>query len=260
MTVDIVVIPIVIPAIISEIAPEAMATDVASHAGMLDLAIHPDSKTKPYEAPSSANHAPVVPMHAFVLPVDHPVVAPSPPVQATLTSSADLVATVLSTPYSESSSSSFGSSPISSDSSSGTSHTSLRPLPRRRHQLSSYSIPSPSVLVGPSCKRCRSPTTSLLAAVSTPAILSHVAANCLPPRKRFRGLPTASPEDDTSEASIEDAIELIAEVAAKPVILSVHLEQTIKERLKEYEETIQEMYDHLLEIPLSKIDWIKEDV
>ncbi|GKE21908.1 hypothetical protein Tco_1433420, partial [Tanacetum coccineum] len=37
-----------------------------------------------------------------------------------------------------------------------------------------------------------SPTTSLQAVVSAPAVLSHVPADHLPPRKRFRGSPALS--------------------------------------------------------------------
>ncbi|GKC57614.1 reverse transcriptase domain-containing protein [Tanacetum coccineum] len=72
---------------------------------------------------------------------------------------------------------SASSSELSLSSSSGTSHTPSGPLPHRRHQVSSYSTPSSSVR--PSRKRCKSPTTSLLAA------LPSVSTNRLPPYKRF---------------------------------------------------------------------------
>ncbi|GJU12078.1 hypothetical protein Tco_1134474 [Tanacetum coccineum] len=72
----------------------------------------------------------------------------------------------------------------SSSSSSGTSHTSSRPLPRMRYLVSSYSTPSASV--GPSHKRCRSPTTSPPPPASAPTVLSFVLADRLPHRKRFR--------------------------------------------------------------------------
>nr|GFC94071.1 hypothetical protein [Tanacetum cinerariifolium] len=155
-------------------------------------------------------------------------------------------------------SSSFETSLVSSHSYLGTSHTLSVPLPRRKHQLSSFSTSSPSVSVGPSRKRCRSPTTSLHTAVSALAILCHVEADRLPPRTRFMGSLTASHEDGTIEASVEDIIKPTAkatpEVVAEPVIPSVHLEQMAEEMLEDYEETMQGMYEHLFEIPLPKIE------
>ncbi|GKA97494.1 reverse transcriptase domain-containing protein, partial [Tanacetum coccineum] len=69
---------------------------------------------------------------------------------------------------------------------------------------------------------------------------------------------------DTSQANMEDAIEPIvdttAEIAAEPIISPSHANQTVKGRLEEYEETMQGMYEHFLEIPLPKIDRIEEDV
>nr|GEU44138.1 hypothetical protein [Tanacetum cinerariifolium] len=106
------------------------------------------------------------------------------------------------------------SSETSSSSSSGTSHILFRPLPHRRHQVSSYSIPSTSVR--PSCKRC-----------SSPAISYH---------------------DATAEAITE------------PVIPPVHPGQTVKDRSDEHSEMIRGMYEHLLDIPLSKIDERKEEL
>nr|GEW56438.1 putative reverse transcriptase domain-containing protein [Tanacetum cinerariifolium] len=235
------------------IALKAEAVVVASPTGVLDLTINPNSETEPSEALSSPCHAPVVPIHAFILPRDHPVgdtkseqfedeskhpfegeapeaaelllaqVAP-PPVQATSTSFIDLVpaprtilrgtrgttrmivhpqpplpscyeatiarwrATVLSIQYLESS--------------------SPEPLSYSRNHLSSYSTPSQSVSVGPSRKRCRSPTSSLSVVMLALAVLTH----------------------------------------------------NVEERLEGYDEVMQGMYEHLLEIRLPKIDEIKEDV
>ncbi|GJX07896.1 hypothetical protein Tco_0195828 [Tanacetum coccineum] len=98
-------------------------------------------------------------------------------------------------------------SKISSHSSSGTSHTSSGPLPRRRHQPSSYATPLPSVSVGPSHKRCR-------------------------------GSPVASLEEDTIEASIKAT----AEAAVEPVTPPKHPKQTVVERLDEHEEIEEELH------------------
>ncbi|GJY45158.1 putative reverse transcriptase domain-containing protein [Tanacetum coccineum] len=256
-----IVILAVVPTIILEIASKAEAAAIALPAGVLDLAIHHDSEFEPYEAlPSLVYHAiadlesdpfeaeseedPLeddpseatkpqptqaissLPVQiASILPVElipitcviprgtritaRMTVHPQPPLpscyEATI---ARWRATILSTEYLESSSaeplshssgslpsSSFETSPVSSHSSSRTSHTSSGPLP-------------------------------------PPAVLSHMAVDHLQPRKMFRGTPVASTEDDTI---------------------------TIEERLEEYEETLQGMYEHLLEISLLMIDGIKED-
>ncbi|GKD87557.1 hypothetical protein Tco_1358711, partial [Tanacetum coccineum] len=193
----------VVPTIILEIASEAEAAVVASLAGVLDLAIHHDSEFEPSEAPPSPVYHVVADLESDASEVeseedpleDDPSEATepqptqaisSPPVQIASILPAEVIpvprvihrATVLSTQYSESSSakplshssrsspsSSFETSPVSSHSSSGTSHTPSGPLP-------------------------------------PPAVLSHVATDHLPPHKRFRGTPVASPEDDTIKASI----------------------------------------------------------
>ncbi|GKA07828.1 hypothetical protein Tco_0687052 [Tanacetum coccineum] len=92
-------------------------------------------------------------------------------------------------------------------SSSGTLPASSGPLPNMRHHILSYSTPSASVR--PSCKRCRFPTTSLLAATSTPVILSSIPADHLPSHKRFRVSPAISYEDAT--------VKTIAEPVTPPV-------------------------------------------
>ncbi|GJR41328.1 hypothetical protein Tco_1217012 [Tanacetum coccineum] len=134
----------------------------------------------------------------------------------------------------------------SSSSSSSTSRLSSGPLPRRRHLISSYSTPSASV--GPSRKRCRSPATSLLAAASTTAVLSSVPADRLPPRKRLRGSLAVSYHDVTIEAT------------TKPPISPVYDKLMVKERLDEESEVIREMYAHLLEIPLHRLEEIEEEL
>ncbi|GJZ51852.1 hypothetical protein Tco_0606367 [Tanacetum coccineum] len=75
---------------------------------------------------------------------------------------------------------------VSSSSSSSTSHSLTRILPRKRHLVSSYF--TPPLFDGPSHKRCRSHTTSLLVATLALAVLSSVPVDRLPPRYRFRGL------------------------------------------------------------------------
>ncbi|GJW57341.1 hypothetical protein Tco_0104072 [Tanacetum coccineum] len=100
------------------------------------------------------------------------------------------------------------SSRPSSSSSSGTLHSPSGPLHRRRYQLSSYSTPSPSVSFRLSHKRCRSPTSSLPAVVPAPASLSSIPADRVP---------------------------------SHPLILPVHPDPTVGERMDEHEEVIQGM-------------------
>ncbi|GKC78595.1 hypothetical protein Tco_1129369, partial [Tanacetum coccineum] len=136
---------------------------------------------------------------------------------------------------------------------------------------------------GPYRKRGRSPTTSFL-----------------PPRKRLRGLPSAvhqetSIEDSTergfeasiegsieigheadieanieavseagtkvgTEASIGDAVEIAVDVIVKPDTLHVLLVPNIAKQLDDHEEVIQEMYDRLLEMPLHRMEEVKEKI
>nr|GEW16081.1 reverse transcriptase domain-containing protein [Tanacetum cinerariifolium] len=58
-------------------------------------------------------------------------------------------------------------------------------------------------IIRPSHKKCRSPTTSLATAVSVPSVLFHVPPDRLPPRKRYRGSPVTSFQEDTIDASFE---------------------------------------------------------
>ncbi|GJW87018.1 hypothetical protein Tco_0162358 [Tanacetum coccineum] len=57
---EMIVVSAVVPAIIPEISPEAEAAVVASPVGVLDLAIHPDFESEPFEAPPSLVHRDVV--------------------------------------------------------------------------------------------------------------------------------------------------------------------------------------------------------
>ncbi|GKD65258.1 hypothetical protein Tco_1307366, partial [Tanacetum coccineum] len=72
------------------------------------------------------------------------------------------------------------------------------------HSLPDSSIDAPTtIFVGPSRKRCRSPTVSVPLATPVPGALSLVHADLLPPRKRNKGAVTASSYDDSTEESYE---------------------------------------------------------
>ncbi|GJY27601.1 hypothetical protein Tco_0403368, partial [Tanacetum coccineum] len=75
------------------------------------------------------------------------------------------------------------SSDYSSDSSSG-------------HSLPDSSVDAPAT-------RCRSPAMSVLLAIPVPGSLSPIRADLLPPRKRIKGVITASDYDDSTKESYE---------------------------------------------------------
>nr|GEY59090.1 hypothetical protein [Tanacetum cinerariifolium] len=135
---------------------------------------------------------------------------------------------------------------LSDDSTRVVLKTTRGGLAKMRHLVSSYSTLSASV--GLSRKRCRSPTTSRPTSSMTPAILSYVHADHLPPRKRLRGSPAISYMDVT----IEDTIE--------PISQPVHHGLAVEDRLDEHNEVIGEMYEHLLEIPLLRIEETEEEL
>nr|GEU88067.1 hypothetical protein [Tanacetum cinerariifolium] len=114
--------------------------------------------------------------------------------------------------------------------SSETSHSPSSPPPRKRRRVLIYSSSpsaslSPSPSVGPSRKRCRLPAPPLLAtaAVSTPLI------KMLPPRNRFKGL-SFTPREDA------------------------HAKTTIEAKLDDHSEMLGEMYEHLLDMPFSRLE------
>ncbi|GJR76359.1 hypothetical protein Tco_0088724 [Tanacetum coccineum] len=86
----------------------------------------------------------------------------------------------------------------SSEGSSPNSSTSLSE--RSSHSVTTH---SPSSSAGPSCKRCRSPTTLVTLATFTPRALVHVRADLFPPRKRIRGSSAALSLEDTIKESLE---------------------------------------------------------
>ncbi|GKE26772.1 hypothetical protein Tco_1442156, partial [Tanacetum coccineum] len=174
----------VVPTILPEITLEAKAVVVASPIAILDLVIESDPKADPFEALPSPNYLEEpfednAPEAAKPLPDQ---VAPPPAVQINPTSlteptpappviSHDTQATARMTVHPKptlplgyraaiarslsvapslphSNPSRKRSRYLSPSSSSGTSHSSSSPLPRRRHRLSSYFTPPASV--GPS--------------------------------------------------------------------------------------------------------------
>nr|GEX87435.1 hypothetical protein [Tanacetum cinerariifolium] len=129
-----------------------------------------------------------------------------------------------SPPLSSGSSSGFSSLP--SGSSSSTSSSPYAGPSRKRSHISSSSLETSHPSSPPSRKRCRSPTPLLSATtVCTPPI------EMLPPYKRLKGSSSA-PHDD------------------------VHAKTIVEAKLDDHSEMIGEMYEHLLDIPLTRLETI----
>nr|GEZ11222.1 hypothetical protein [Tanacetum cinerariifolium] len=126
-----------------------------------------------------------------------------------------------SPPLSSGSSSGFSSSPSGSSSSSPYAGPS-----RKRSHISSSSLETSHPSSPPSRKRCRSPTPLLSATtVCTPPI------EMPPPYKRLKGSSSALHDD-------------------------VHAKTTVEAKLDDHSEMIGEMYEHLLDIPLTRLETI----
>ncbi|GKA14308.1 hypothetical protein Tco_0693954 [Tanacetum coccineum] len=91
-------------------------------------------------------------------------------------------------------------------------------------------------------------TTLLQEETSVATILSYVPADRLSHRKRLKASPAASLHEATVEA------------AAEPVTPLVHHRETTKDRLDEQSEMIGGMYEHLLDMPLSRIEETEEEL
>ncbi|GJX79485.1 hypothetical protein Tco_0327634 [Tanacetum coccineum] len=273
------IVPTNIPIVIPEIALEVEAVAVASPASALDLTVHLISESNPSKDPPSSDHQLVTPGIYLFLSDDHsefdPLEDPSeedtPKInEATIARWRAAVA-------------------LRSSSSSSSTSTPPAPLQKRVH-------PFP-VRIPANHRRSRyvSSSSSPLPPDHSPAALPPIRVDHLPPRKRLRdslssfhqevsvevGIEDstkigyeasikdgteigyeASIKDGTEtgyEASIEATIEVTTEVAAEPHISPILPKQTITERLDEYEEVIQEMYDHILEMPLQRIEEIEDE-
>ncbi|GKF10175.1 hypothetical protein Tco_0048101, partial [Tanacetum coccineum] len=143
---------------------------------------------------------------------------------------------------------------------------------------------------GPSCKRCRPPAATMTSSVHATRALVPSRADLLPPHKRFRD--SISPEDSVEEDIEADAmaievavdrdvvtgvdagidmevdvdevedevessdigtIEVGVDVAAGIDIPDAMLMPDVVERLEQVEEGLQDIYEHVIEIPLQRI-------
>ncbi|GJT05485.1 putative reverse transcriptase domain-containing protein [Tanacetum coccineum] len=129
---------------------------------------------------------------------------------------------------------------------------------------------------GPSCKRCRSPAATVTSPIHATRALVPSHADFLPPRKRFRD--SISPKDSVEEDIDTDVLEGIeADATAIKVAVDrdvearvdasidmevdvgddVEDEVEIDEHLEQVKEGLQDIYDHVIEIPLQRIEDIE---
>nr|GEV46324.1 reverse transcriptase [Tanacetum cinerariifolium] len=191
------------------ISLEAEADVVASLAGVLDFVVHSNLETEPTEAPSLSNY------HAGAYTEFEP--SEGQEISLSIAHVADIKTDTSDAQVEDAKvqdyqvdESKFNEVVVSEPQVDEV--VVCEPQVDEEVAISSYS--TPSSLVGPSRKRCRSPTSLLPVVVSALAILSYVPTDRLPPRKR----------------------------------------------LDKQSEMIGEMYEHFLEMPLSKMEETEEDI
>ncbi|GKA33238.1 hypothetical protein Tco_0719605 [Tanacetum coccineum] len=151
-------------------------------------------------------------------------------------------------------------------------------LPTTSDSSAGYS--SSESFVGPSRKRCRSPAATMTSSIHATRALVPSRADLLPPRKRFRDsiLPEDSVEEDIDTDVLKDIeadvitveVEVDVEAGIDAGIMEVGVDLVAGidipdgmlmpdavERLEQVEEGLQDIYDHVIEIPLQRIDDIE---
>ncbi|GKA19101.1 hypothetical protein Tco_0699016, partial [Tanacetum coccineum] len=135
--------------------------------------------------------------------------------------------------------------------------------------------------IRPSRKRCRSPSATMTSPIHATRALVHSRVDLLPPRKRFRD--SISPKDSIKEGIETD---MLADIAANTMTVEDKVEDEVEssdrgtvevrvdvvaaidipdgmlmpndvEHLKQVEEGLKDIYDHVIEIPLQRIEDIK---
>ncbi|GKA58659.1 hypothetical protein Tco_0757972 [Tanacetum coccineum] len=131
---------------------------------------------------------------------------------------------------------------------------------------------------GPSRKRCRSPVATMTSSIHALRALVPSRADLLPPHKRFRD--SISPEDSVKEdidtnvlVDIEayaTAVGVAADMDVEAGLIQVGVDVVVGidipdgmrmpdavEHLEQVEEVVQDIYGHVLEIPLQRIEDIE---
>ncbi|GJZ99480.1 hypothetical protein Tco_0672031 [Tanacetum coccineum] len=172
----------------------------------------------------------------------------------------------------------FSSDTSSGSSSSYSSYTSLA------SSILDYSFDSPAAsFASPSRKRRRSPVVSVPLATPVLGALSLVRADLLPPRKRIRDIEaciaaadaattweaddrvevdTRIDREDEVESSHKGTVEIGVDTVVEPVVLDDTHVPANDEGFREVvqmglDEILQELHDHLEEIPVRRIRVIK---
>ncbi|GKF87286.1 hypothetical protein Tco_0258163, partial [Tanacetum coccineum] len=127
----------------------------------------------------------------------------------------------------------------------------------------------------PSRKRCRSPAATMILPIHATRALVPSRADLLSPHKRFRDSisPKDSVEEDIDTDVLEDikadatAVEVAVDRDVKAKIdagigmeadVGVDVEDEVEdERLKQVEEVVQDIYGHVMEIPLHRVEDIE---
>nr|GEU48254.1 hypothetical protein [Tanacetum cinerariifolium] len=312
-------VPATIPTMIHDLAaeiliilpwePKAGATIVASPAGELDLITYSSTDSDSTEDPSAPEHAPSTPatslfLHSsdsFKISRDfsvsgsferQPSLDQYEVTVARRRSRVALHSSLQSSPTHD-----LPSTIIASPAPMMMARKRVHPVPsrisanRRRFHSSSSSPPrkrltthSPSLSARPYHKRCRSPTTLVTSATSTPGALVHVRADLLLPRKRIRCSISALSLEDTIEESLEIGSEedidsnVMADIKADIKVETVAADEIRAKTEARFEAedeangggsreefeigldvVIQELYDHMEEIPAQRIADIKDE-
>nr|GEY61180.1 hypothetical protein [Tanacetum cinerariifolium] len=98
---------------------------------------------------------------------------------------------------------------------------------------------------GPSHKRCRFPAATNTLSIHATRALVPSRDDLLPPRKRFRD--SISPEDSVEEYIDTDVLE---DIKADTITIEVAVDRTRSSPMIEVEEGLQDIYDHVIKIPL----------
>ncbi|GJU42442.1 hypothetical protein Tco_1195399 [Tanacetum coccineum] len=128
---------------------------------------------------------------------------------------------------------------------------------------SAPSSPSLSPSPSPSRKRCRSPSPPppLVPSPRPLPLSSSPPSALLLPHKRFQ---MTSPQTEATKETIKEAIEETFEEttteAIAPTRLFHHIMPLLVARLIRHEDRVEEIHDHLMEIPLERIETLKQEV
>ncbi|GJS28145.1 putative reverse transcriptase domain-containing protein [Tanacetum coccineum] len=102
---------------------------------------------------------------------------------------------------------------------------------------------SSELSAGPSHKRCRSLAATVTSSIHATRALVPSRADLLPPRQRFR-----------DSFSPEDSIDMEVDVR---VNVEDEVEDEVESMIEYYREGLQDIYEHVMEIPLQRIEDIE---